>query len=340
MPANKAQRLQIMYSDYQSGKTLEAVADDFHMDVTVMVAEFRQRGYELLPADRERFPVIAAPRRGRPPRKGEDGTPRERGKPGRKPRYTPDIVQLMYARYEEGKTLAEIAKEFGASPATVGNLFKRAALGIRRRGTRLWPEEYARELHARYEAGEALATIAADQDMTVAQVRKCLRQHGFDVKKSTAKAVPLVKDESFVRALYGRFEAGEELEEIAESAELTVPQIKRMFMLHHLPLRRLSPVIPMKRPAPEPQAAPDSTPAGPAPLLEAPDDPVEREHLARQMYALFEEGHSLPDIAVLFRSSAGLVQQLFAEYGFAMTRGTPGGGSGFRKRGGWGGDRW
>lgn len=328
-----------MYADYWGGRALEEVANDFGMPLKEMLQEFHQRLLPLREADAVRFPPPPPPEPG-----SRTGNPR-----GRKSTYNDELVQAMYARYEAGATLGEIGTEYKVSPVTVGNFFRRAGYQIRPRGTRAWPADLARAMYDRYKAGEPMALLADEYRLSINQMRSCFKQHGLGIKAAASKP-QLAEDESKVRAYWERFDAGEELEDVAKLAQLTVGQLRALFQLHHLPLRRLSTVqakpktrsatatsvretVPAKattgsrrvprlggavsvptEAAPEPPA-----PAEPeGPMLEAPEDPHERERIAMQMYSLYEEGKSFSDIAVVFRTSAGLVQQLFGEFHLAL----------------------
>jgi|GEM_PF-4045338 len=376
MPASKSMRLKAMYGLYAGGRSLEQVAEEFGYQVPEMLLEFQQRGFALLPADKDRFPVVVPA--GKPAK-----IP---GKRGRKSSHDTAQITAMYERYENGKTLAEVAEEFKVSPATIGNLFRRAGMVIRPRGTRNWPTEVAQAMYARYEAGEAMSVIGESYDMTGTQVRQCFRQHGFEIKTAPPKP-QFADDESRIRGLWELFDGGMELDAVAAKANLTVGQVRALFQLHHLPLKRLTfTSAPVRKPLipPIPQAggstretavrrevagareatvrpresvpAPESStgrrvpglrdmpqlgdpdparfepntrlrnpepveeePAKPSgPMLEPPENKWERERLAMEMYRLYESGKSFSDIAVVYSTSAGLVQQLFGEFHLAL----------------------
>lgn len=374
-------RLKAMYSVYESGRSLEQVAEEFGYSVPDMLQEFRQRGFALLRGDTERFPVA-------PPAAKIAKVP---GKRGRKPSHDTAQIQTMYERYENGRTLAEVAEDFKVSPATIGNLFRRAGLVIRPRGTRNWPIEVAQAMYARYEAGEPMSVIGESYDMTGTQVRQCFRHHGMELRTTPPKPA-FADDESRIRGLWELFDGGMELEAVAAKANLTVGQLRALFQLHHLPLKRLTftspsatpirkPVLPPVRegggatpetavrrepavtrdgtPRVRERVAPEDIPVGrrvpglrvlpqdeapnpsrfesadrlrnplpvtpaeepekPAgPLLEPPENQWERERLAMEMHRMYEGGKTINDIAGVYKTSAGLVQQLFGEFHLAL----------------------
>ncbi|MEO7992842.1 MAG: LysM peptidoglycan-binding domain-containing protein [bacterium] len=319
MPANKTIRYRAMYGGYQAGDSLDAIAAEYRTPVDEIVREFMERGWEVRPADRP--PEVAPKRRGRKP-SAEPKAPKVPGAKRGRRGVPEDVVAKMEERYAAGRTLAEVAEEFHVSPATVGNVFKRAGIDIRARGTRSWPPELAQAMHALYESGHTIGMLADEYKLTPAQVRSCFKHHGLGLKAQTQKSQP-TRDSATVRALYARFEGGEELDAIAVSQDVALGQLKRWFLLHHLPIQRFGrpmtkpavprPVVPVAE-ASEPVS---SEPAGPSLMTDAPENLVEREQLASGMYELFLEGYSMSEIAAAYSTTAGVVQRLFAEFGMA-----------------------
>jgi len=99
----------------------------------------------------------------------------------RQRRLTEDQVKRMAARYHEGATVYELAKEFGIHRATVSERLKKAAVSMRCQSPR---SEHINSMAGLYESGLSLAEVGARIGTSPGTVRRNLLINGVQMRDS------------------------------------------------------------------------------------------------------------------------------------------------------------
>jgi DNA-directed RNA polymerase specialized sigma24 family protein len=116
---------------------------------------------------------------------GASSEPAARARPGTARRLRSDDLDALVAGYEAGKTMKELAGEFGVSRQTVGGHLRRAKVPVRRAG--LVSGQLA-EVVALYESGWTSRELAERFDVSSDTVLRTLRRQGVEVRSRHAAA--------------------------------------------------------------------------------------------------------------------------------------------------------
>jgi AraC-like DNA-binding protein len=141
-------RVQEMYELYQQGATLKGAGEPFGRSEGYVSACFKRAG---LPT-REK---VGSGSQTRPRRSLADGYP----------------VNAMYATYQDGASLSQVAERFGVSKPVVSKLFKEAGLKTRPAPTAVDPA-VVQEMYAQYKRGATLQEVGAEFGITRERVRQ------------------------------------------------------------------------------------------------------------------------------------------------------------------------
>jgi DNA-binding CsgD family transcriptional regulator len=98
-------------------------------------------------------------------------------------RLRPDEVEAVATGYRAGKTMKELAAEFGISRQTVSTHLRRAGAPIRREGV---AQEQAVEVVSLYEAGRTSRDIAGRYGVSADTVLRTLRRRGVEIRSRHA----------------------------------------------------------------------------------------------------------------------------------------------------------
>ena len=96
-------------------------------------------------------------------------------------RLNPSELEDVVARYQSGRTLADLAREFGIHRRTVADHLER--LGIPRRVNlpKLSPSEVKRAA-IRYRAGESLANVGKALNVDASTIQRSLKRVGVQIR--------------------------------------------------------------------------------------------------------------------------------------------------------------
>jgi transposase len=117
--------------------------------------------------------------------------PAARSKPGSARRLKPDEVAALVAGYGTGKTMKELAAEFGISRQTASLHLRRANTPIRREGV---DQERASEVVALYEAGWTSRNIAGRYGVSPDTILRTLRRQGVEIRSRHSTTRPNTAD--------------------------------------------------------------------------------------------------------------------------------------------------
>ena len=113
--------------------------------------------------------------------------PAARASLGRARRLRPDEVESLVTGYGAGKTMRELAAQFGISRQTVSTHLRRANSPIRREGL---DQEQLGEVVALYEAGRTSRDIADCYGVSPDTVLRTLRRQGVEIRSRHSASTP------------------------------------------------------------------------------------------------------------------------------------------------------
>ncbi len=285
-----------MYAVYQQGALLREVGERFGVSSSHVARLFAAAGLEMRTSRRRQYPV------------GE-----------------------MYALYQQGASLREVSGRLGVAESTVSKLFRDAGLPARAPGRRRKREYPVGEMYALYERGTTLREVGRRFRLSHGRLRELFTEAGLETRP-TSREYPVAE-------MYGLYEQGVPLKDIGRRFEVSETSLSRLFRASGLSLRapgrhkkREYPVAEMYalyeqgtllREIGERYGVSDThvsrlfRSAG-LKTKTADSRGRRRGYPVAEMYALYEQGASLKQVAERFRLSNSLVGELFKAAGLQI----------------------
>ena len=96
-------------------------------------------------------------------------------------RLTPSEVSAIAAAYQHGRSLDELAREFGVHRRTVAHHLERLGVARRVNLPKLTPTDIERAV-SQYQAGDSLATVGKILNVDASTVQRALKQAGMAIR--------------------------------------------------------------------------------------------------------------------------------------------------------------
>jgi len=108
------------------------------------------------------------------------GAPRRPKQPVRR-RLTPSEVAAVAAEYQHGRSLDDLAREFGVHRRTVADHLERLGIARRVNLPKLTPTDIERAVSL-YQAGDSLATVGKTLNVDASTVQRALKRAGVSIR--------------------------------------------------------------------------------------------------------------------------------------------------------------
>jgi len=132
-------------------------------------------------------------------------------------------TQQMYALYEDGATLEEIARQHGISTTTVSHLFKRAGFKIRPRGSRR-NQPSTHEMYRYYQTGATLTATGEHFGVDASHLSQLFKAAGLKARRPGPQ-----RKQPSVHEMYEHYQTGATLRGTAETFGVALTDVSKAF---------------------------------------------------------------------------------------------------------------
>lgn len=94
-------------------------------------------------------------------------------------RLSPEQIEEVLQRYASGESAALIATAYGVATSALTRLLRERSVVVRKHGV---PEEIARRLAVKYEAGATIAQLEAQHGLSHGAVSRALKKMGVQMR--------------------------------------------------------------------------------------------------------------------------------------------------------------